>query len=474
MVLSNPSGASLDDDTGAGTITDDDEPPELAIDDAPPVVEGGTAEFVVRLSAVSGLAVTVDFETVDGTAKAGSDYTAASGRLTFTAGETAKTISVATLEDTAREAEEGFTVVLSNPSGASLDDDTGEGTITDDDQPPELAIDDAPPVAEGGTAEFVVRLSAVSGLAVTVDFETVDGTAKAGSDYTAALGRLTFTAGETTRTISVATLDDTVPEAEEGFTVVLSNPSGARLDDDTGEGTITDDDQPPELAIDDAPPVVEGGTAEFVVRLSAVSGLAVTVDFETVDGTAKAGSDYTAASGRLTFTAGETTRTISVATLEDTAREAEEGFTVVLSNPSGASLDDDTGAGTITDDDEAAGGGHRRRAAGGRRGHGGVRGALERGERLGGDGGLRDGGRDGEGGLGLHGGLGEADLHGGRNSQDHFGGDPGGHCPRGGGGLHGGPEQPGGGQSGGRHRGGDDHRRRRTAGGGDRRRAAGG
>ena len=180
-------------------------------------------------------------------------------------------------------------MVLSNPEGASLEDDTGEGTITDDDQPPGLAIDDAPPVVEGSTAEFVVRLSAVSGLAVTVDFETVDGTAKAGSDYTAASGRLTFTAGETAKTISVATLDDTVPEAEEGFTVVLSNPSGARLEDDTGEGTIIDDDQPPGLAIDDAPPVVEGGTAEFVVRLSAVSGLAVTVDFETVDGTAEGG-----------------------------------------------------------------------------------------------------------------------------------------------------------------------------------------
>ena len=62
MVLSNPEGASLDDDTGKGTITDDDEPPELAIDDAPAVVEGGTAEFVVRLSAVSGVAVTVDFD----------------------------------------------------------------------------------------------------------------------------------------------------------------------------------------------------------------------------------------------------------------------------------------------------------------------------------------------------------------------------------------------------------------------------
>ena len=355
VVLSNPSGAGLGDDTGEGTITDNDQPLELAIDDAPPVVEGGTAEFVVRLSAVSGVAVTVDFETVDGTAKAGSDYTAASGRLTFTAGETTRTISVATLDDTVPEAEEGFTVVLSNPSGARLDDDTGEGTITDNDQPLELAIDDAPPVVEGSTAEFVVRLSAVSGVAVTVDFETVDGTAKAGSDYTAASGTLTFHGGETVQTSRWRPWTTRFSEAEEGFTVVLSNPSGARLEDDTGAGTITDDDEPPGLAIDDAPPVVEGSTAEFVVRLSAVSGVAVTVDFETVDGTAKAGSDYTAASGRLTFTAGETAKTISVATLDDTVQEAEEGFTVVLSNPEGASLDDDTGAGTITDDDEPPG-----------------------------------------------------------------------------------------------------------------------
>ena len=352
VTLSNPAGARLNDDTGEGTIIDNDQPLELAIDDALPVVEGGTAEFVVRLSAVSGVAVTVDFETADGTAKAGDDYTSRSGTLTFTAGQLVQTISVPTLDDTVPELEEGFTVVLSNPSGARLNGDTGEGTIIDNDQPLELAIDDAPPVVEGGTAEFVVRLSAVSGVAVTVDFETVDGTAKAGSDYTAASGTLTFTAGQLVQTISVPTLDDTVPELEEGFTVVLSNPSGARLNGDTGEGTITDNDQPLELAIDDAPPVVEGGTAEFVVRLSAVSGVAVTVDFETADGTAVAGDDYTSRSGTLTFTAGQLVQTISVATLDDTIPEAEEGFTVVLSNPEGASLDDDTGKGTITDDDE--------------------------------------------------------------------------------------------------------------------------
>ena len=131
--------------------------------------------------------------------------------------------------------------MTSSPSGARLNDDTGEGTIIDNDQPLELAIDDAPPVVEGGTAEFVVRLSAVSGVAVTVDFETVEGTV----DYTAA-SRLTFTAGR-----HGGYPGRYGPEAEEGFTVVLSNPSGAGLNDDTGEGTIIDNDQPLELAIAD-------------------------------------------------------------------------------------------------------------------------------------------------------------------------------------------------------------------------------
>ena len=354
VTLSNPLGAGLNDDTGEGTITDNDggpTMPELSIGNAL-VEEGETAEFEVRLIPAATQTVTVAYATAGDTAVEDSDYRATMGTLTFTAGQTMMTISVPTVDDSEQESEERFTVTLSNPAGARLNDDTGEGTIIDNDQPLELAIDDAPPVVEGGTAEFVVRLSAVSGVAVTVDFETADGTAKAGDDYTSRSGTLTFTAGQLVQTISVPTLDDTVPELEEGFTVVLSNPSGARLNGDTGEGTIIDNDQPLELAIDDAPPVVEGGTAEFVVRLSAVSGVAVTVDFETVDGTAKAGSDYTAASGTLTFTAGQLVQTISVPTLDDTVPELEEGFTVVLSNPSGARLEDDTGEGTITDNDQ--------------------------------------------------------------------------------------------------------------------------
>ena len=400
VALSNPTGATLDDDTGTGTITDDDEgaggtPPALSIADAAAVEEGGTAEFAVTLSRASTETVTVDFQTSDGTAKAGSDYTTKTGTLTFLAGQTTTTVSVSTVDDDAQEETEAFTVALSNPTGATLDDDTGTGTITDDDEgaggtPPALSIADAAAVEEGGTAEFAVTLSRASTETVTVDFQTSDGTAKAGSDYTTKTGTLTFLAGQTTTTVSVSTVDDDVQEETEAFTVALSNPTGATLDDDTGTGTITDDDEgaggtgqttpalsiadadtgtgtitdddegaggtPPALSIADAAAVEEGGTAEFAVTLSRASTETVTVDFQTSDGTAKAGSDYTTKTGTLTFLAGQTTTTVSVSTVDDDAQEETEAFTVALSNPTGATLDDDTGTGTITDDDEGAGG----------------------------------------------------------------------------------------------------------------------
>ena len=349
--LSNPNGATLSDDEGTGTITDDDAPPELVIDDAPPVSEGETAEFTVRLSAASGVAVTVSYRTVDGTAVEGADYTGVTGTLRFEAGETAKTIEVATVDDGTQESTENFGVKLSNPNGATLSDDEGTGTITDDDAPPELVIDDAPPVSEGETAEFTVRLSGASGIAVTVSYRTVDGTAVEGADYTGVTGTLRFEAGETAKTIEVATVDDGIQESTENFGVKLSNPNGATLSDDEGTGTITDDDAPPELVIDDAPPVSEGETAEFTVRLSGASGIAVTVSYRTVDGTAVEGADYTGVTGTLRFEAGETAKTIEVATVDDGIQESTENFGVKLSNPNGATLSDDEGTGTITDDD---------------------------------------------------------------------------------------------------------------------------
>ena len=307
----------IDDDRAGGAA------PDLAIADAE-ATEGGIATFAVTLSSTSEVPVTVSFETMDGRATTdGSDYTSKSGTLTFASGERLKRIEVQTLRDTEQEGAETFTVQLSGVSGATLTDGVAIGTILDDYvEPPPLAIADAQ-VTEGGLATFEVTLGPGATGPVTVSFETRDdGTATDGSDYTGKSGTLTFTAGQRTKQIQVQTIHDTMQEEAEDFTVQLSGVSGATLTDGVAIGTILDDDDNrPPLAIADAS-VTEGGLAAFDVTLGSGATGPVTVSYQTENGMATAGSDYTSKSGTLTFASGERLKRIEVQTLDDD--EAEE------------------------------------------------------------------------------------------------------------------------------------------------------
>lgn len=110
---------------------------------------------------------------------------------------------------------------------------------------PSLSVADAS-VSEGNSGSqdlaFTVKLSAPSATPVTVSYATRDGTASAGSDYTAATGTLTFAAGETTKVVHVAVKGDTSAESNETLSLVLSAPSGATLATTTATGTIVNDD----------------------------------------------------------------------------------------------------------------------------------------------------------------------------------------------------------------------------------------
>ena len=371
--LSSPSNATLADDSGAGTIEDDDEGdgngdnggdpslPTLSIADAAAAVEGETARFTVTLSPASEETVTVGYQTHQGSAHTSLDFVGTSGTLTFTAGVTEQFIDVQTSEDTTDEPEESFTVALSEPINATLADDPeiGVGRIVDDDPLPTLSIDDVS-VDEGDPASFTVTLSRASARDVTVAYATVGGTATQGTDYGGESGTLTFTAGNTEQNIQVQTTEDSDVEPDEGFTVVLSSPTNARISDNSGSGTIRNDDVGvdgalPTLSIDDVS-VAEGDPASFTVTLTGTSTQTVTVDYLTVGGTATQGIDYEAASSTLTFDVGTTQQTIDVQTTEDSDVEPDEGFTVVLSNPTNATIADDSGSGTITNDDAIADG----------------------------------------------------------------------------------------------------------------------
>ncbi|TXT36917.1 MAG: Calx-beta domain-containing protein, partial [Planctomycetota bacterium] len=277
--------------------------------------------------------------------------------LTFAPGETSKTISVTVLGDVRDEANETFFVNLSNAGNATVSDGQGTGTITDNDATPSLTISDVTVIeGDSGTiaATFTVSLSAVGGQTVSVDFATSNDTAVATNDFAATAGTLTFAPGETSKTITVEVLGDTLDEAAETFAVNLSNSVNASLVDGQGLGTITDNDSAPSLSIDDIT-VTEGNSgtksASFTVTLSAVSGQAVTVNFATANQSAVASSDFTARTGSVTFAAGETTKLVTIQSAGDSFDEPDETFAVNLSNATNATLADTQGIAIISDDD---------------------------------------------------------------------------------------------------------------------------
>jgi len=358
--LTKPKNATFQDKQGVGTIVDDDSTPTLSINDVT-VTEGSSgatnAVFTLSLSSPSGQNVSVNVATQDGTATAGVDYVAQAGTVTIPPGTISVLITVPVFGDVLGEPNETFFVNLSGAVNATITDAQGQGTIIDDDGAPAISINDAT-VVEGDsgttTASFIVSLSSPSGQTVTVDYATQDGTATAGSDYTATAGTLTFPPGTTVLPLPVSVNGDVAPETNETFFVNLSNPANATVADGQGLGTIADDDTGIVLFINDVT-VTEGNagttTATFTVSLSSGVGQQVTVDYATANGTATAPADYLAAAGTLTFPPGSTTQNVSVTVNGDLLDEADETFFVNLSNPTNATIADGVGMGTITDDD---------------------------------------------------------------------------------------------------------------------------
>jgi len=227
--------------------------PSITIDDVT-LQEGDVgvskATFKAQLSAPSDQVVTVDFTTQDDSAEGGEDFLATSGALTFAPGETVKEISVDIIGDTIEEPDESFSVVLSQSVNATLADEQGLGTIQNDDiavviDPPAVSITDV--VVEEGDdtssfAEFTLDLSTSSDKEISVEFETQDDSAVAGEDYVAVRQSVVFAPGETSKTVSVEVIADTVVEATETFFVNLRNPTNATLDGGQVTGTIIDND----------------------------------------------------------------------------------------------------------------------------------------------------------------------------------------------------------------------------------------
>jgi uncharacterized repeat protein (TIGR01451 family) len=251
-------------------------------------------------------------------------------------------------------------VNLTNPSGATILDNQGVGTILNDDGLPNITINDVT-LAEGNSGttsfDFTVSLSASSIFPVTVNYSTADSTAVTPADFQPAGGVVTFAPGQTTKTVSVLVNGDNTTEPNESFVVNLYNPTQGAVTDSQGLGTITNDDANPTITIND-PSVVEGNSGStnmpFVITLSNPTSITLSVPFSLANGTATVGSDYQTNGGSFSVFPGQTTASVSIGIFGDTTVEPNETFFMNLGNTTGATIGKPQGTGTIVNDDGLA------------------------------------------------------------------------------------------------------------------------
>ena len=283
------------------------------------------------------------------------------GTLTFASQQTEQIISIDILGDLEVENDETFTVTLSSPTNATITpgEETGTGTITDDD--PKVHVAPASVVEGTGSAptflDFRVFLSGASPDTITVEYRTLDGTATSESDYDLATGTLVFNPNETEKIVRVPINSDSAGELNETLFLRLTNPVNAGLGDTPATGTILNDDAT--LRVSDAT-VLEGAPgattfAEFSVILEQATTFPVTVRYTTQDlaigsGRALAGTDYDLTEGTLSFT-GNSTQIVRVPIRGDSLSEGKETFLFTLSDASNADIAAGTATGNIFDDE---------------------------------------------------------------------------------------------------------------------------
>ena len=259
------------------------------------------------------------------------------------------------------EPNETFAVLLSASTGPAISDGRGDGTITDDDT---VTIDVADvKVVEGNSgttpATFTVTLSTDHAQTITVKVATSGGgptppPATAGTDFTSLPSTvLTFAPGVNSQTVSVSVIGDTTVEAaNESFGLTLSNPTGGRgpRPDEGARHHPRRRLEPDDLDVP-AHGLGDGAAQRHRQRdlhRDAERGRrpTTTVNYATANGTALAGSDYTATTGTLSFEPGDRTKTIDVPVLSDSLVESPETFTLTLSGPTNGTIG--AGAGTAT------------------------------------------------------------------------------------------------------------------------------
>jgi hypothetical protein len=355
--LRNPTGgATLGLSTSMVTIADNDKAGMITFSkvDYATNENGGMATIVINRMGGAASNVTIHFATADGSATAPDDYTAVDSVITFAAGQLTQTVQVPIINDTNAEGNETVLLTLREPTGnAKLGAISNAVLRIIDDESSVSFTNTSYQITEAGPAITlnVVRSGPLN-TTVMVDYMTMDGSATAGSDYRGTNGTLTFPPGATFKTISIPINNDVLDETNETFTVILKNPQGGVQLGTMTNATVTilDNDQAGTLQFSSTTYNVNESAGHATIIVKRAGGLAggVTVHFQTSDGSATAGSDYTGVSTNLTFGPSEMMKNVLIPITLDSLAESNETVLLSLTEPTGGGALGPTNTATLT------------------------------------------------------------------------------------------------------------------------------
>ena len=389
VTLSNPRPAGkvqFEQATATGTIINADQI-LVSIENATADEEAGSMVFNVVLEKPYTEEIQVDWATTDDRSHTLADYTSTSGTLTFAVDDTSKTIEVALIDDDHWEAIELFDVRLSNPRPAGkvwFTRRTATGTITDESDNPSRSVNNPedPPPKKPKTVDNTPVKKPEPVILITANFSGMPSEHDGTNTFTFELRFSEDVKGLSYKTLKGSAFQVTngsiknarrlarpanqrweikvQPSNNNDIRIALSpttNCSASRAICDSdgrklSNGVSSLIQGPVGISVADASADENtDSTIDFTVSLSRSSTRAITVNYATQDGTATAGQDYTSKSGILTFTAGDTSKTVSVSLLSDAIDEGNETLILSLSSPSNAFLADGTATGTIENSD---------------------------------------------------------------------------------------------------------------------------
>lgn len=324
--ISNPTNATIATDRNLGIINNNNSAPSVSISTAS-VIEGEAFVVTIQQSKVTGFDTTIRYSTSDLTAVSGVNYNYKNGSVVIPAGQTSATFNIQSIDAGIYAPDKELSINLTSAANATVATPSISSTIKNNHIPPNVSIASTS-TKKGDPLVFTVIQNSRSGYDTTIQYQTIDGTAVAGTDYVAKTGTVTIPKGSESATISIPTIDNGVFSLPKTMSVQLSQPSRANLGVTLGIGSIKNETGPT-LSISDLT-IDEGQPANFVVTLSSALPNDVNVDFSTTNGTAISGRNFTTKVGTLTIPAGQTSATISVSTLKDNFYSLPLTFDVML------------------------------------------------------------------------------------------------------------------------------------------------